>query len=553
MRISIIQLNYKIADFSYNFNKMSIAIHKYHKSDLIVFSELCITGYYPYDLLLYPQIFIEQNKIINKIKDLTRILNTAVVIGVATHALYTEKKFYNSALIIQHGEVVHHYNKQLIPNYGVFDETRHFIPGRDFYPEFNLNGKSLAILICEDIWYENKQGYLKNPIDNLSTGLDALIIINASPSSVGKFKTRLNRVKKIIQKINAPVIYSSQVGGYDELVYDGASFVCNQRLELVALADSFKEASLSIDLNKLPKKILRAPYSYQGGIDTMILHQLMCGLKDYVYKCGFKGVIVGSSGGIDSALTLTIATLSLGKENVKAITMPSIYSSKKSVSDSIKLCQNLDIKLIEYEIKDEFLLACKNFEKVFRSKPKKITKENIQARIRGRVIMEYSNNNGVLVLASGNKSELSVGYTTLYGDMCGGLNCIGDLYKSDVYRLSDYINKIYYQIIPQSILDKEPSAELSENQKDSDSLPKYPYLDAMLKLYIERDALKKGEVQFLEKINSEILPEEKEKIYSLVEFSEFKRKQAPQIIFIRSHGFGIGRRIPTGSQFNKLS
>lgn len=548
MKISVIQLNYTVADFTDNFAKIANAMHKHKTSDLIVFSELCITGYYPYDLLTYPQLVSEQNTVIEQIKELTLAVNVAVVIGVAT-AIDGLKKFHNSALVIAQGEIIYCYHKQLIPSYGVFDETRHFISGQNKQLSFTLNGKHLALLICEDIWYDNHQGYLKNPVDELPQDLDALIVLNASPSMLGKFQQRLHIAQNITKKIQAPVIYSSQVGGYDELIYDGASFACNAKSELIALADSFKEASFSIDLACLPQVTLKAPYQYNP--QELALQQLICGLKDYVHKCGFKGVVVGSSGGIDSALTLAIAVLSLGKEHVKAITMPSVYSSEGSVSDSVALCQKLGIELFTREIKDEFLLTCENFAKAFGTEPNKLTQENMQARIRGRIVMEYSNDSGLLMLTTGNKSELAVGYATLYGDMCGALNCIGDLYKNDVYALSHYINQKYGELIPQSIMDKAPSAELSEGQKDSDSLPDYYHLDAMLKLYLERDLLADDEIKRLEQLVSEVDLSEQKRIYRLVELAEFKRKQAPQILFIQRRPFGIGRRMPITSRFNK--
>ncbi|WP_440617005.1 NAD+ synthase [Cysteiniphilum sp. 6C5] len=550
MKISVVQLNYTIADFTHNFEKISRAMHEHKAADLIVFSELCISGYYPYDLLTYDEVINRQNQIIDEIKSLTKTLNTTVIIGAAT-AIEGLKKFHNSALVIAEGQIIHCYHKQLIPSYGVFDETRHFIAGQNKKLDFNFKGQRLAILICEDIWYDNHQGYLTNPIDDLPLNLDALIVLNASPSMCGKFGQRLQIAKNITRKIKAPVIYSSQVGGYDELIYDGASFACNANSALIALAESFKEGSFSIDLKHLPQAILKAPY--QDNPQAFVLQQLICGLKDYVHKCGFKGVVVGSSGGIDSALTLAIATLSLGKDNVKAITMPSVYSTQGSVSDSVELCQNLSVELFTREIKEEFLLTCRNFSKTFGTEPKKLTKENMQARIRGRIVMEYSNDTGLLMLTTGNKSELAVGYATLYGDMCGALNCIGDLYKNDVYALSNYINQTYGQLIPQSIMDKAPSAELSEGQKDSDSLPDYYHLDAMLKLYLERDLLANDEIKRLEQIVSEVNLTEQKRIYRLVELAEFKRKQAPQILCIQRRPFGIGRRMPTTAKFNKCS
>lgn len=545
MKITAVQRNYIVADFAYNFNKIKHAIVQHHASDLIVFSELCIIGYYPYDLLLKESVIHQQNQIIKEITKLTKAYNTAVIIGVA-QTVSGIKKYYNTALVIDRGVVIFEYHKQLIPSYSIFDEARHFIAGNTL-PFFNFKGHKMALLICEDIWFDNHQGHRVNPVKALaSTTVDCVISIHASPSILGKFEQRLQMVASITQYANAPVIYCSQVGGFDELVYDGASFVANQKGEMVSLAPSFEEGEITVDLSQLPSDKITYPL---GNRYQLVLQHLLLGLKDYIFKCGFQGVVVGSSGGIDSALTLVIATLALGAKQVTAITMPSIYSSKSSVDDSEKLCDNLGIVLLKRDIQDEFTLACENFKKYFGASPKNVTQENIQARIRGRIIMEYANNSGLLMLTTGNKSELAVGYATLYGDMCGALNCIGDLYKSDVYGLSDYINQHYGGLIPETILHKAPSAELSHNQKDSDSLPDYNHLDPMLKLYLEKDVLLGAEISRLQKIVDQIDSKEQQRIYTMIERSEFKRKQAPPILFIQRKPFGIGRRMPVATHF----
>ncbi|WP_119344657.1 NAD+ synthase [Facilibium subflavum] len=549
MKISVIQQNYIVANFDYNFSKIKKAIIDHHHSDLIIFSELCITGYYPYDILAYPAVIARQFEVIEKIKVLTEQYNTAVVIG-CVMPVDGLKKFYNAALVIEKGQIVFEYHKQLLPSYSIFDETRHFIAGEKTSPFFTFKGQKLALLICEDIWFDNKQGYLVNPVSELQgKALDLVISINASPSMLGKFAQRQQLVSHIADIAKAPVAYCSQVGGYDEIVYDGASFVMDKKGQIVALAPSFKEGEIHADLQNLPQQSFNSPFIDKPY--ALILQQLMLGLKDYVHKCGFSGVVVGSSGGIDSALTLAIATLALGKENVKAITMPSVYSSKGSVDDSVDLCQRLGVELFQRAIKDEFLMTCQNFEKAFGHPPKKLTKENMQARIRGRIVMEYSNDSGLLMLTTGNKSELAVGYATLYGDMCGALNCIGDLYKNDVYALSNYINEAYGELIPRSIIEKAPSAELAEDQKDSDTLPDYYYLDAMLKLYLEHDVLLEDEKKQLQEIVDTVDLTERKRIYRMVELSEFKRKQAPQILIVQRRPFGIGRRMPVTSGFQK--
>lgn len=547
MKIAIVQLNYIIADCAYNFSKIGEAIRAHSRADLIVFSELCITGYYPGDLLTYPQLIREQNQVIAKIKQLTAELNLAVIIGAVTE-IDGLKKFHNSALVIDSGKIVYVYHKQLIPSYSVFDETRHFIAGRHNQPTFDFKGNTIALLICEDIWYDNHQGYGCNP-RQLPEPVDLVIVINASPSMFGKFAQRLEIVSQMASRLRVPVLYGSQVGGYDELVYDGAGFVCDAGGQLIALADSFQEDALHVDLSCLPEKTLT--YSYMDISWALVLRQLQCGLYDYVHKSGFQGIVVGCSGGIDSALTLAIAVLALGKDQVNAITMPSVYSSQGSVDDSIVLCHNLGIALFKRDIAQEFLLSCENFTTAFGKEPAKLTKENMQARIRGRIVMEYANDSSLLMLTTGNKSELAVGYATLYGDMCGALNCIGDLYKTDVYALARYINQTCEGLIPQNIMDKAPSAELAEGQKDADNLPDYYYLDAMLKLYLEGDLLQESEKYCLQSRVDEVDAETQHRIYKLIQRSEFKRKQAPPILVVQERPFGIGRRVPLTSNFNK--
>ena len=366
MKIAIVQGNYVVADFDYNFKKISAAIGAHKDADLIVFSELCITGYYPYDLLTYPQLIREQNQVIEKIKRLTAELQLAVVIGVAAQ-IKSLKKFCNSALLIDSGKVVYTYHKQLIPGYSVFDETRHFIAGENNQLTFTFKGDIIALLICEDIWYDNHQGYRYNPVEQLAEEVNLVVVLNASPSMLDKFAQRLAIVSQIACQVRAPVLYSSQVGGYDALVYDGASFVCNAKGQLVRLAKSFQEDVLRVDSLHLPEKVLT--YHYRDTPWAFILEQLQCGLYDYVHTCGFQGVVVGCSGGIDSALTLAIAVLALGKANVKAITMPSVYSSQGSLDDSLTLCRNLGVKLFTRAIQEEFLQSCKNFTQAFGKEP----------------------------------------------------------------------------------------------------------------------------------------------------------------------------------------
>ena len=442
---------------------------------------------------------------------------------------------------------MHTYHKHLLPVYNIFDEARHFEAGQTS-PIFEFQGKKFGVLICEDLWAEFEDHYHASPVSYFeSEKVEAVFVLNGSPSNIGKFEERQNIVSDLAKKIQAPVVYVNQVGGNDEIVYDGASFVCDGGGAMKHLLPSFEESVQCVDLEALSlKEACNNPYQ---DVYHLYFEQLKIGLQDYVQKCGFKGIVLGSSGGIDSALTLAIAKYALGAENVVGITMPSVYSSAGSVDDSVKLCENLGVKLFTRPIAEDYQLSCREFEKAFGEQPNKLTQENIQARTRGRIVMEYSNNYGLLALSTGNKSEMSVGYATLYGDMNGALNILGDLYKEDVYALSRYINKRFGEVIPIAIIDKEPSAELSEDQKDSDSLPPYELLDPTLKLYLEGDVLNEQEVKVLEAQSSKLPAEEIARVHRLVDRSEFKRKQAPPIIQIQKRSFGMGRQIPVVKKF----
>lgn len=546
MQITIIQNNYIIADFKYNFKKIKQSIYNNRYSDLIIFSELSIIGYYPYDMLSNKKIMIQQNVIIQNIIQLTLKYNNTIIIGVAKK-IKENKKLNNAALVIHKGKIIFESYKQLLHNDNLFNEKKYFT-SKHTPPFFKFKNYQIALLICEDIWFYNKT--IKHPISNLKIkNIDFIILINGSPSFLGKFKKRMNMIQAIRKYAKAPIIYCSQVGGYDNIVYDGSSFVSNNKGEIIMQAPSFEEANINFNTNQISKykKIL---YPFIQSKYDLILRHLILGLKDYVLKCGFQGVIIGSSGGIDSAITLVIATLALGSKNVTAITMPSTYSSKNSIQDSIKLCKNLNIKLLTYNIQDEYTLAIKKFETSFGIINNNVTKENIQARIRSRVIMEYANEHNVLMINTSNKSELSIGYTTLYGDTCGALNCIGDLYKTEIYKLSHYINKIYYNLIPISIIKKPPSAELKKSQKDTDTLLKYKDLDAILKLYFKYETLNINKIlKITNKLNT-IDKKKLQKIVIMIKKTEFKRKQLCPILIVNYNNFNYGKYIPITSGYN---
>ena len=554
MNITLAQLNYQIGDFEGNYNKIIDAIETHKQtSEIIIFSELSLCGYYPHDLLGRSD-FLEQHDIyLHKIIEKTKILSCAVVLGVITRNTNSGKPLYNSLVVIYQGKIIYTYHKKLLPAYNIFDEARHFEPGpiTDNNDLFFFKNYIIGFLICEDGWAKHPDlDYPTNPASRFEQNkVDFIIVINASPSNMNKQQGRIAIFKQIALKANAPILFCNQVGGNDDIVFDGASFILDTQGNSIANLPYFKASTGQVFIDKLNTTISYSPsfeaFHYLDNME-LIYQQILFGLIDYAKKCDFKGVVVGLSGGMDSALTLTLATLALGKENVKAIFMPTRYTSIQSQTDSELLCKNLNIELFHLNIDNEFEACLKQFKQAFKQEANKLTKQNIQARIRGRILMEYSNQTGSLVLSTGNKSELSCGYTTLYGDMTGGLNLIGDLYKTDVYHLAEYINAHYQKknLIPNTIIQRPPTAELDFDQKDSDDLLPYPQLDAILKLYIEGDLLNQAEKKYLEKIISTIPSELITKVYRMVDKAEFKRKQSAPIIRVQERSFGYGRRIP---------
>lgn len=551
MKIAIAQLNYKIGDFSGNYAKIEQAVlNKKSKVEMIAFTELCLSGYFPRDLIFHEKFMETQSIYFEKIKKLSKFAKTPIMIGyVEKNTAPTGKRFFNSLAVFSKGEQIFNYRKQLLPTYNIFDEKRYFEEGSaEQSMVFNLNGHRVGVLICEDGWDDSSPNKMYNasPVKALKAQNPEFVVsINASPSNINKAEDRLEVFSKAVSDIlKVPFVYVNQVGGNDQIVFDGASFIMNSKGILSGHLDFFAEQVSVVELDNLEyissHKVSKFPTSSE-----LFYKQTVMGLRDYIGKSGFKSVVVGSSGGIDSALTLALAVDALGAENVKAITMPSHYSSSGSVDDSVVLCNNLGVKLYTRPIGRDFDVTIEEFKNSFGEEPKKITIENIQSRIRGRILMEYSNNTGAIVLSTGNKSELSVGYCTLYGDTNGGLNLIGDLYKMQVYALSRYYNELHgVELIPETIIVKEPSAELSPGQVDTDSLPPYPVLDAILRLYIEHDYLdeqeRTSEMALLSNIPQEVI----DNVVRLVHNSEFKRHQAPPIIRVQYRAFGVGRQIP---------
>ncbi|MCW9000583.1 MAG: NAD+ synthase, partial [Kangiellaceae bacterium] len=463
MKITMAQLNYTVGDIDGNLNKITEAYQKVENEDgLLVCSELALTGYYPQDLV-YQHGFVEkQLKALSKLQTITRGKPCGIVVGyIARNLSDVGKPIFNALAVLEDGKQIFEYHKKLLPTYNVFDEYRHFKAGNT-ESVFEYKDYKIGVAICEDIWA--KTSYLNYPIDPIeqleNQNIDLLISINASPSNLGKQQGRFDVIASTAKRVNAPIVYVNQVGGNDELVFDGASLIVDREGKVLSSLASFEEEMKSIELNETQ------PGNFKPICDQELrFRQTVLGIRDYIQKCGFSKVVVGSSGGIDSAVTLAICAEALGNENVTAITMPSKFSSKGSVDDSVKLCNNLGVKLLTASIGEEYEIAVNRFVRMTGEKPSKITKENIQARIRGRILMEFSNQYGALVVSTGNKSEMSVGYATLYGDMNGGVNPLGDLYKMEVYALAEYFNqKVGREIVPQAIIDKAPSAELSEDQ-----------------------------------------------------------------------------------------
>ncbi|NVJ60756.1 MAG: NAD+ synthase [Gammaproteobacteria bacterium] len=556
MKIIIAQLNFTVGDINGNLNKILNAYEPVKDQDaLLVCTELALTGYYPQDLLLRDDFLNRQQEALTTLVNATRNNACSIVVGYAAKNTSNKgKPLFNALAVLKNGSKIFEYHKQLLPTYNVFDELRHFEPDNNT-ALFNLDGVKFAFLICEDVWFEDSDyTYENDPLKEVEgKELDCVISINASPSNLGKLEQRRKIGKRVTERTNAAFIYANQIGGNDELVFDGSSFVMNRDGKVIEQAPAFDDSIVEIDFDNIheAKELVDNKLGAYRK-EAFLFNQTVLGIRDYVRKCGFNKVVIGSSGGIDSAVTLAICAEAVGSENVTAITMPSVYSSKGSVDDSVELCENLGIRLLTAPIADEFALAVKQFEQVMGDMPSRLTQENMQARIRGRMLMEFSNQYGALVISTGNKSEMSVGYATLYGDMNGGVNPLGDLYKMEVYAIAKWLNESKgKEIIPLNIIEKEPSAELSEGQQDSDSLPDYPLLDAILKLYIEGDLLTEIEREQSEAVlkkyraTNDLITQ----IHSMVDRAEFKRRQAPPIIRVQKRSFGMGRWLPVAAKY----
>jgi NAD+ synthase (glutamine-hydrolysing) len=547
MKVAFAQLNYTIGDFEGNSAKIIQHIDKAKNegADLVVFSELSVTGYYPHDLLEKKEFIQKAENAVAKIAE--NCIGIAAVIGAPRiNENARGKQLYNSAFFLNNGKIQHIQNKTLLPTYDIFDEYRHFEPNRDF-SIVEFKGEKIAITICEDLWDElptaNEFGkdklYQVSPMEELSKyNPDFVINISASPFSYNQEEWRKNVLINKAKKYKMPILYINQVGAQTELIFDGGSVFINETGEIVKELKYFDEDFMVVDTGNIGVKQLQP----KAEIIEKIHDALILGIRDYFRKMGFRTATLGLSGGIDSALTLVLAVRALGAENIRVLLMPSKYSSGHSVDDARQLAENLGVQYDIVNIQSSVDAFETGLAPLFAGTTSDVTEENIQARARGIYLMAISNKFGHILLNTTNKSECAVGYGTLYGDMNGGLAVLGDVYKTDIFKIARFINH-NTEIIPENTITKPPSAELRPNQKDSDSLPEYHDLDSMLFSYIELNMSPKEivELGFDEKVVTRVI--------RLVNMNEYKRFQAAPILRISSKAFGFGRRMPLVAKY----
>jgi NAD+ synthase (glutamine-hydrolysing) len=562
------QMNPTVGDLAGNCDKIIGFINRSRRlgADVVAVTELAVTGYPPEDLVLKPQ-FVKDN-----LRTLKAIAKAARGITAIVGFVDSNEHIYDAAAIMHNGRLAHVYHKMLLPNYGVFDEYRYFKPGRRF-PVITVRGVNIGVNVCEDIWYADGPARTQ-----AQAGAEVIITINASPYHKGKGRERLRMLASRAKENNVHIVYVNAVGGQDELVFDGHSMILGPRGNLLAAGRQFEEELITHDI-RLPGPPRRGadltsemiPDEHRDLIDSIVLSDkpaagkkplppsrvarpyplceevyraLVLGTGDYVKKTGFKAVVIGLSGGIDSSLVAAVAVDAVGKENVYGVYMPSQYSSDESCEDAAALAQNLGIRTLTIAIHQPFDAYLNTLRGVFSRTKQDVTEENLQARIRGNILMALSNKFGWLVLTTGNKSEMSTGYATLYGDMAGGFAVIKDVPKTLVYDVCRCINRLAGKIvIPKRVLTKAPTAELRPNQKDSDSLPEYGVLDPILKAYVEDDK------EFDEMVKMGFDRRTVERVIRLVDSSEYKRRQAPPGIKITPRSLGKDRRFPITNRY----
>lgn len=534
MRIALAQMNAHLGDFAGNRKKIlqMVKAARQRRADLVIFPEASLFGYHPMDLLERPEVVEDQ---LRELRNLEKQIPKGiyVLVGAITENTYkTGKPYFNSAVLLVSGKKSKVFPKHLLPAYDVFDEGRHIEPGKLMEKNvFSFKGKKILVTVCEDIWGWDgeKPGYSKyrtNPLKFVKKShVDLVVNLSASPFTDMKVKNRRETTLRTAKHFSAPLIYVNMVGAQDEIIFDGGSFAINKKGKLLAQSVQFQE-----DLNILDLA------TGEGGfreLDESVHEQrrqaLVLGLRDFAAKTGFKSFHVGSSGGIDSAVTACLAADALGPENVFTIALPGPYNAKESLILAKKLAVNLGVGFLEMPINDIYHSMKTTFDKVTKHKGFDLVNENMQARIRGSLLMAYSNMNNSMLLATSNKSELAMGYSTLYGDMNGGLMPLGDLLKTEVFDLARHYNR-EYELIPNRIITRPPSAELAPDQKDTDSLPPYEKLDPVVEKFVEGNSSPRGTLD--------------KRVMKALLLSEFKRWQSPPVLKVSEHAFGMGRRLP---------
>ncbi len=545
MKIALAQINTTVGDISGNEAKILAAYRRAVAagSDIVVFPELATTGYPPRDLLLRPRFVTENLASVDRLAAATG--EAVMVLGfVGRHEQRPGRELTNSVAWLQEGKVTAIRHKTLLPTYDVFDEDRYFEPATANAPVEFRSGL-VGLTICEDMWndedYWDERRYRPNPASDLSNaGAQILLNCSASPWHLGKGEARHAMFSQLAAKTRCPIVYCNLVGGNDELVFDGGSLVFDAQGRLLAEGRRFEEDLIVVDLDTAVPVCPATPPP-----EEQVFQALTLGLRDYVHKCGFKSVVLGLSGGIDSALTAVIGVAALGQENVRGLSLPSQFSSQGSLDDARSLAKNLGIQYDVVPIQPPFAAVKDQMQTVFAGRPEDVTEENIQARLRGVILMAMSNKFGSLLLTTGNKSEVAVGYCTLYGDMCGGLAVIADVPKTMVYRISQWVNR-EQEIIPSDTITKPPSAELRPNQTDQDSLPPYDILDAILEAYVVK-------MQAPAEIIAAGLPADAvRRVVRLIDLSEYKRRQAAPGLKVTTKAFGMGRRVPIAQRYREF-
>src|SRR5437016_4035375 len=540
MKIGFSQINPTVGDLSGNFERIIGAYERLAAAgaELVLTPELAIPGYPPQDLVFKSRFVPENLQVLDKLH--ARVGNAALLVGFLDRNEGRGKPFHNAAALLERGKPIRKAHKSLLPTYDVFDEDRYFEPAGRVEP-FDVCGKRVGITICEDIWTEH---YLPRPLYDvepvrglIEQGAEIIVNLSASPFTLHKPAIRREMVGALARAYQRPICYCNAVGGNDQLVFDGNSIAVNASGELIAQLASFQEQEAIIDTDAAAVIEFR-----EGKTAEELFSALSLGLRDYLRKCNFKSAVLGLSGGVDSAVTAVIAVDALGAENVTGVSMPSPYSSRGSIDDARALAHNLGIEFLEIPITEAFRDFKGQFKEIFKGQPENETEENMQPRLRAMTLMALSNKFGHLLLTTGNKSELAVGYCTLYGDMAGGLAVISDVPKTMIYDLARWINRDC-EIIPKTTIEKPPSAELKPNQKDQDTLPPYETLDQILQLYVEenlsaRDIIGRG---FDEKTVRWV--------QRRVDLNEYKREQAAPGFKVTSRAFGLGRRMPIAQKY----